>query len=91
MGLPRSVRGLSAVTLRSGSVHKIDHGPVSSVQKPGELSEVWRRNVVIDSIKIAVIRHVQRVETDPDMMRLAMAGAKKRNLPSEARECSRHQ
>jgi hypothetical protein len=70
------VRGF---TLRSGSVHKIDHDPVPSVQKPGELSEVWGRNVFIDSMKIAMVCYVQRVEPEPHMMCLAMAGTEERN------------
>jgi hypothetical protein len=40
---------------RNGSVHEIDHGPVSPVQEPGELSEIWRGHVVVHGVKIAVI------------------------------------
>src|ERR1700720_358750 len=63
-----------AAALRTGSVDEIDHGAVSPVQEPNESSEVWRGNVIVDGVKIAVIRHVQRVETKAHVVRLAIAG-----------------
>jgi len=63
-----------AAAPRTSSVHKIDHGAVSPVQEPNELSEVWRGDVIVDGVKIAMIRHVQRVETKAHVVRLAIAG-----------------
>src|SRR6266705_6688393 len=66
---------------RNGSVDEVDDGPFAPVQETGELAKVWRGHIVVHGVEIAVIRHIQRVETKPDMMTLALSvlRAKKRN------------
>src|SRR5713101_5210030 len=66
---------------RNGSVDEVDDGTFAPVQETGELAKVWRGHIVVHGVEIAVIRHIQRVETKPDMMTLAlsMLRTKKRN------------
>ena len=43
-------------------------------RNPTNRPEVWRGDVIVDCVKIAMIRHVQRVETKAHVVRLAIAG-----------------
>ena len=47
-----------AAKLRDTSVDEVDHRPIASVQKPGELGKVWRGHVVEHCVVIPVIRQV---------------------------------
>jgi hypothetical protein len=67
----RTLQGFWKIS--GGSVYKIDNRPFAPVLESGELAEVWRGHVVVHGVEIAVICDVQRVHTQPDVMRLSFA------------------
>src|SRR6267378_422873 len=57
----------------TGSVYEIDDGTFAPVHESSELAKVWRGHVVVHRVEIAVICDVQRVHTQPNVMRLSFA------------------
>jgi len=53
--------------------------PSRRSRKPTNLTEVWRRHVVVHRVEIAVIRHVKRIEAQPDVVLFAALRSQERN------------
>jgi len=49
-------------------IHKIDDGAFMSVEESSKMAVDGRRYVIEDRIVIEVIRHVQRVHSQPNMV-----------------------
>ena len=68
-----------------GLIDEIDNGAFVTIEESDELSEIRRKDIVVDGVEVAVIGHVERIDAEPDMVLLAAAVAEKRNakLPVE--------
>src|SRR5690242_11975325 len=66
--------------MEAGLVDEIDDGAVTSIEKSGELTKVWRGHVVVNRVVVPVIGQIERVETKTHMVALTLAVAQIRNV-----------
>src|SRR5690348_5584596 len=71
--------GVAATEGGSNLVDEIDNGTFVAIEEADELAEIRRKDVVVDGVEVAVIGHVERIDTKTDMVLLAAPVTKERH------------
>ena len=70
---------MAAAEGEPGLIDEIDNGTFVAIKEADELAEIRRKDVVVDGVEVAVIGHVERVDTETDMVLLAAPVAEERH------------
>src|ERR1700730_14001413 len=59
--------GLRRVSCPPASIEKVDYKSIQPAIETCKVTEKWRRNFVINSVRVLMIGHIQRVDAQPNL------------------------
>ena len=60
-------------------VDEIDYGAFVTIEEADELAEIRGSDIVVDGVEVAVIGHVERVNSKPDVVHFAASVSEERH------------